>query len=379
MRRSAFGSIITRDDRPGKFYARIRRGGREVTRYAGCDKKIAQRFLADLQRQYERSALLGDPMPSTMTFAKARKKIEDYCRDNHEATTSRSDMGRIRRILDHFGPRVIAEVTSGEVDTFIDELRAEKPHAKGAVVVAPPASPGSKNRYRSMLGLIYRLAVERGWATSSPVGKSKHREALKAIPFITDADVQALIDAADDVRMRWMIRFAADSGLRLDELCSLEWRDVDLRREVTTVRESKGKRPRDVPFSPDLLPVARAMSEARAATPLHGADPVWPDFIGKSGGVSKRFDRVAPKAGFPWMTFHDLRHAFCSRLAQRGVEIPTIQRLAGHKSIATTMRYAGHIPKGAEAAAMKKLGVGVTAGVTAGTATQGETSKAVTA
>jgi integrase len=44
---------------------------------------------------------------------------------------------------------------------------------------------------------------------------------------------------------------------------------------------------------------------------------------------------------FRW---HDLRHTFCSRLAQRGVSLKVIQELAGHKTIQMSARYA-HLDK----------------------------------
>jgi site-specific recombinase XerD len=40
---------------------------------------------------------------------------------------------------------------------------------------------------------------------------------------------------------------------------------------------------------------------------------------------------------FRW---HDLRHTFCSRLAQAGVSLKVIQEAAGHKTIAISARYA---------------------------------------
>src|SRR5690606_29013822 len=39
------------------------------------------------------------------------------------------------------------------------------------------------------------------------------------------------------------------------------------------------------------------------------------------------------------LVFHSLRHTFCSSLAKRGVKLHEIAKLAGHKSIQTTMRY----------------------------------------
>ena len=71
--------------------------------------------------------------------------------------------------------------------------------------------------------------------------------------------------------------------------------------------------------------------------------------------MTSRFRSLAKRAGFDGLRLRDMRHAFCSRLAQAGVPIPTIKVLAGHKSIATTMRYAGHVPGGATFEAIRRL------------------------
>jgi integrase len=51
------------------------------------------------------------------------------------------------------------------------------------------------------------------------------------------------------------------------------------------------------------------------------------------------FERAVRKAGIVDFTFHDLRHTFASRLVMAGVDLPTVQALLGHKTIAMTLRY----------------------------------------
>ena len=46
------------------------------------------------------------------------------------------------------------------------------------------------------------------------------------------------------------------------------------------------------------------------------------------------------KADYPEFRFHNLRHDFCSKLVQSGVDLYTVIELAGHKDITTTQRYA---------------------------------------
>jgi len=51
------------------------------------------------------------------------------------------------------------------------------------------------------------------------------------------------------------------------------------------------------------------------------------------------FNNALKRAGIKRFTFHDLRHSFGSRLVESGVDLVTIQKLMGHKTIKTTMRY----------------------------------------
>jgi integrase len=84
------------------------------------------------------------------------------------------------------------------------------------------------------------------------------------------------------------------------------------------------------------------------------AHPTAPVFLTQKGTpyryISKVFEAACKRADLPDVTFHDLRHTFASRLVMAGVDLPTVQALMGHKTIAMTMRYAHLSPEHKRAA-----------------------------
>jgi len=112
---------------------------------------------------------------------------------------------------------------------------------------------------------------------------------------------------------------------------------------------------RRVPLSDD----AAAFFEARkfAATYSADTDPVFPGVNGKPSqhrGIQRAFDTVREearkklKAGFRHdsgnpVTFHDLRHAFASRCASRGVPIGTLSAVMGHADVGITQTVYTHL------------------------------------
>jgi len=56
--------------------------------------------------------------------------------------------------------------------------------------------------------------------------------------------------------------------------------------------------------------------------------------------LSDLFKRAAVKADLQDVSFHTLRHTFCSRLVQAGVPLRMVQVLARHSNIEVTERYA---------------------------------------
>jgi integrase len=117
---------------------------------------------------------------------------------------------------------------------------------------------------------------------------------------------------------------------------------INVRHQWTTLKELKppkaGSR-RAVPISDDLV---RLLLEQKMAA----VDKSGPVFSSRAGGrlshrnVERRgFDPAATDAGLKAVTFHDLRHAYGSRLASKGLTARAIADAMGHKRTATTEIY----------------------------------------
>ncbi len=56
-------------------------------------------------------------------------------------------------------------------------------------------------------------------------------------------------------------------------------------------------------------------------------------------GVASAIKRLGRNAGVPDVSCHQLRHSCASDLLERGASLPTIQRILGHRSVSSTVRY----------------------------------------
>lgn len=362
-RRSVFGHLHRRKRRDGSFkpgwYLRLRRGaGPSVVRWAGPDLRTATQFQADLERQAARGDLLQERPVVDVTFADLKPVLLEALQATHASTTLAADRGRVDRIVAHFGTRLLREIRTSDLQEFLNGLRTARfSRREGPSVEGPPASPATRNRYASALSVAFDLAVQKGFMRSNPAqGIKRQREALRPVPFLTDGDTERIIEGTPNPRFRALLRVLVDTGLRRSEAARLEWRDVDLGRGVLVVRESKTRRPREVPMSGLVKAALLTLSDGVAMGALGLQRPIWPEFAGHLSAIEGRFRRLTRRLGIK-LNLHALRHGFCSGRAQEGTPLPTISALAGHQSVATTMRYASHLPTGATHDAIRKMDV----------------------
>lgn len=147
-----------------------------------------------------------------------------------------------------------------------------------------------------------------------------------------------------ELRDRALFELAYASGLRAEELVSLDVESVDFDGAQLRVA-GKGPEPRMVPAGgPALAAVARYLERARAALSRGVDEPAL--FLSKSGrrlsasDVRRRLSVWSRHAAMQGAVHpHVLRRSFATHLLEGGADLRTIQELLGHASVSTAQTY----------------------------------------
>lgn len=165
--------------------------------------------------------------------------------------------------------------------------------------------------------------------------------------LLTCAAVGAIIAACDNPRYRIMLLVCYGCGLRLSEVLALRVSDIDGERRLLRITQGKGAKDRLVPLSPTLLDELRAYWRLyRPRDWLFAGrtgQPVSATALQRAYTQAKRAAGVSTPGGL-----HGLRHAYATHQLAAGLPVERLQRLMGHRSIQTTLRYVHWLPSAAE-------------------------------
>src|SRR5215212_131325 len=256
----------------------------------------------------------------------------------------------------HLGDRELARVTSSEVERMIAAMRRN-----GA---------GSKliNNAITLLGQIFDHGIDTGSCGANPVRQVRRPRVRQAneIRYLDQAELEALLRAAESDTDRVLFLTAGMTGLRQGELLGLQWRDVDWMAGKLRVRRSyvrghwgppKSRRAtRAVPMADRLageLDRHYKASSYKADDDLVFGHPQRGTVLDHSALV-RRFKRALRAGGVRDVRFHDLRHTFGTRMAAAGVPMRTLQEWMGHRDFKTTLIYADYAPSSHEAGLVER-------------------------
>jgi integrase len=229
-------------------------------------------------------------------------------------------------------------------------------------------SPGTAKNVHTILSSAFSYAVEEGLLAFNPCATVKrpvykHAEAR----HLDLSEARRMLDVARGDRLESAVILGLVGGLRIAEVCSLTWADIDGAR--VTVRgswwgETKSGKPRGFTLpdaqAADLRRARRQQAEYLLALGI-AQDNETPVVVNAFGApmVPKRlgeaFAAFCAEHGFD-VTFHGLRHSAAILMLSAGVDVRTVAGRLGHSNASITLNTYAHYVRSADEAAAEKMG-----------------------
>jgi site-specific recombinase XerD len=212
------------------------------------------------------------------------------------------------------------------------------------------SAPATVARKLAALRAFFETLREHGEIEANPADLLAAPKRAQRLPSVlSPEDVGRLLDRIPastplELRDRALFEIAYSSGLRAEELVSLDLASVDFDAEELRV-EGKGAKTRFVPAGePALRALARYLERARTVLAHEHDEPAL--FLSKSGrrlstsDIRRRLRVWARQAAVHGDVHpHALRHSFATHLLEGGADLRSIQELLGHASVSTTQIY----------------------------------------
>ena len=137
--------------------------------------------------------------------------------------------------------------------------------------------------------------------------------------------------------------FAFYTGMRGEELARLRWQDIDRTKRLIYIRKQKNNKEQTIPLNQKADEVLCGIEEGRPNEYVFqspGGDPEERKSRWFRENTSTAFREARKEAGLrEELSFHSLRHGFCTALAEAGKSAVVIKEAARHADISTSMRY----------------------------------------
>lgn len=332
------------------FHVRVTKAGRMIYRYLyrlpDGQRRVmtlgeTSAFSSEQARDWAQTVALdvkngGDPRgrreawKAAPTFADLWERYEQDRLPNLKASTQRQYRLNWQNHLEaKIGSTKVAELTRSDVASL---------HSRMGVIKT------TGNRTLALLSVMLSFAVEHeiipvNLAKGLKRFKENRREAV-----YSDDEFSRIALAVNQEEQWARVAFTLlwITGARHGEVLSAEWSDFDLDGDHPIWRipadRFKGGRHHAYPLDVDTAELIKAY---RADSPVVSPRWLFPKPTGEGHRASLRhpWDRVREAAGIEGKVLHTFRHTFITGLASQGASAIDVMNIAGHKSIATSMRY----------------------------------------
>jgi integrase len=308
----------------GKWQVQLRHRGVRPVAKSFKTKTEAARWARLLESEFDRGVFVDRSEAERVTVGEL---IDRYLSEvTPKKKSARSEKQCLKGLKRHFGAFSPASLRSAHIASYRD-ARLNSGLA-GATVV---------KELNSLSHLLEVAAMDWGIGIPAnpvkqvrrpPVARGRERRLLPG----EETKLFAACAASRASMLGPVVRFALETGMRMGEILSLEWRYVDLQNRVATLPDTKTGDARQVPLSSAAITAINSL-------PRHISDGrvfwTW----GRSDSLENAWRRAVQSAGIVDLRFHDLRHEAISRLFELGLNPMEVASISGHKTLQMLKRY----------------------------------------
>jgi integrase len=312
----------------------------------GVTRQQAEDFISQARTDARRNRLaLPEGRKTPLNFEVAASRYIVRLREADGKNIHVKERQLARHLVPFFKSKPLSRIESFDVERY-KKNRRDAGAAKATV-----------NRELAVLSHLLNQAIEWKWIKSRSAKIVRFKEDNQRIVYLTHDQCVALTDAAasdhnDNVHAFVMV--GLHTGMRHAEILSIRRDEVDLGKRAIWVPQAKAGA-REQPITRNL---AEYLAHRMDMLPP-GCEWLFPSpgsVTGHAHTIRKAFCRSVKRAGLdPYqITPHTLRHTAITHLVQAGVDLPTVQRISGHKTLSMVARYA-HQSGAHIGAAMERL------------------------
>lgn len=323
---------------------------------------------------FEESCKKGQTVTAAKFETFAREWFKDYAELKLKRLTLCAYHNMEKRTYAALGHIRVDRISPLDIQKFVSTLNND-----GLV-------PSTVKNYVRFVSVILNYAVKKRIITYNPCVTVDYPEAQEAEhEFYTIEEVKELLRllwAADEAKRPFAVFFtlAAYLGFRKGELLGLEWKDVDFRNNVISIRRAyyyssaehtsytdtpktkKSQRSLKVPGCVmDALKALRAWQDRQREVwggSWVESDRLFTNMDGSQMSTTAPYNYLqtfTKRMGLRKATVHSFRHFNASALIDAGVDVVTVQTALGHSTAATTLNIYSHAFSNAQTRAMEAI------------------------
>lgn len=319
----------------GKHQVQIRRKGFPTISRSFTNFADAKEWARHMERQADRGELGPDrKVLDTITLAELLSRyLDEVVPTKRHGET---DTFALKLVLRHsISKKRLSDLSHIDFTSYRDE-RLKK------------VSPATLKRQLTPLRHMFRYAHDE-WdipLRDSPLSKVRLTEADKRRERrLREGELDRLLKAAGKTRNPFIlpvVRFALETAMRRSEILALRIRDVDIERCTATIRMSKNGHSRTIPLSSLAVAILETTLAVMSDDAKASNERIFPI---TALALRLAWDRLTKRAKIDDLHFHDLRHEAISRFFEKGLTVPEVASISGHRDIRMLLRYA-HADKG---------------------------------